>query len=87
MKTECLVTLTEEQLKHLEKLASSRTCSVWQMKRAQILLKLDSRANWSYERIAGAFNVSMVTIAKVRKAFVEHCLEAALQAEKAGASV
>lgn len=82
MKTKYLVTLTEEQRQHLEKLTSSGTCSARQMKRAQILLKSDGRANWSYEQIAEAFDVSMVTIAKVRKAFVEHGLEAALQRKK-----
>lgn len=82
MKTKYHVTLTEEQRQHLEKLTSSGTCSARQMKRAQILLKSDGRANWSYQQIAEAFDVSMVTIAKVRKAFVEHGLEAALQRKK-----
>jgi transposase len=52
------------------------------MKRAQILLKSDVQANWSYEQIMDAFDVSAVTIAAVRKAFVEQGLEAALQRKK-----
>jgi transposase len=52
------------------------------MKRAQILLKSDVQVNWSYERIMEAFDVSAVTIAKVRKTFVEQGLEAALQRKK-----
>lgn len=53
------------------------------MKRAQILLKSDVQANWSYERIREAFDVSAVTIASVRKVFVEQGLEAVLQRKKA----
>jgi len=52
------------------------------MKRAQILLKSDVQVNWSYERIMEAFDVSAVTIAAVRKAFVEQGLEVALQRKK-----
>ena len=38
--------------------------------------------SWSYEQISDAFDVSEVTIAKVRKTFVEHGLEAALHRKK-----
>jgi hypothetical protein len=53
-----------------------------QIKRAQFLLKSDVQANWSYEQIMEAFDVSAVTIATVRRALVEQGLEAALQREK-----
>jgi hypothetical protein len=53
-----------------------------QMKRAHILLKSDQRVDWSYEQIADAFDVSQVTIAKVRKTFVEQGLETALERKK-----
>ena len=82
MNTKYLVELSEEQRQHLEKLTSSGKAPARQMKRAQILLKSDLRANWSYERIAEAFDVSAVTIAKVRKACVEQGLEVALQRKK-----
>jgi len=52
------------------------------MKRAQILLKSDAQMTWSYEQIMEAFDVSAVTIAAVRKAFVEQGLEVALQRKK-----
>jgi transposase len=52
------------------------------MKRAQILLKSDLPFNWSYEQIAAAFDVSQVTIALVRKTFVEQGLERALRRKK-----
>jgi transposase len=82
MNTKYLVELTEEQRQHLEKLTSSGTYSARQMKRAQILLKSDRSTNWSYQQIAEAFDVSDVTIAKVRKAFVEQGFEVALQRKK-----
>lgn len=76
------VVLNAEQHQHLEKLTSSGTVSARQMKRAQILLKSDVQANWSYEQIMDAFDVSAVTIAAVRKTFVEQGLEVALQRKK-----
>jgi len=82
MNTKYPVVLTEEQRQHLEKITSSGRASARQMKRAQILLKSDVQANWPYERIMEAFDVSAVTIAKVRKTFVEQGLEVALQRKK-----
>lgn len=82
MNTKYRVVLNEEQRQHLEKLTSSGNISVRQMKRAQILLKSDVPVNWSYEQIMEAFDVSAVTIAAVRKAFVEQGLEVALQRKK-----
>jgi len=82
MNTKYKVELTEEQRQHLEKLTSSGICPARQMKRAHILLKSDQSTNWSYGQIAEAFDVSDVTIAKVRKAFVEQGLEVALQRKK-----
>lgn len=82
MNTKYKVVLKEEQRQHLEKLTSSGTVSARQMKRAQILLKSDVPVNWSYERIMEAFDVSAVTIAAVRKAYVEQGLEVALQRKK-----
>lgn len=82
MNTKYLVVLNEEQRQHLEKITSSGRVSARQMKRAQILLKSDMQTNWSYERIMEAFDISAVTIAAVRRAFVEQGLEAALQRKK-----
>lgn len=82
MNTKYLVVLSEEQRQHLEKITSSGKVSARQMKRAQILLKSDVQVNWSYERMREAFDVSAVTIAAVRKAFVEQGLEVALQRKK-----
>jgi transposase len=82
MNTKYKVILSKEQRQHLEKLTSSGTVSARQLRRAQILLKSDVQANWSYEQIMEAFDVSAVTIAAVRKAFVEQGLEVALQRKK-----
>src|SRR5574339_93185 len=82
MKTKYLVVLSEEQRQHLEKITSSGKVSARQMKRAQILLKSDVQVNWSYEQIMDAFDVSAVTIAAVRKTYVEQGLEVALQRKK-----
>ena len=82
MNTKYLVELSQEQRQHLEKLTSSGKVSARQMKRAQILLKSDLQANWSYEQIAEAFDISAVTIAKVRRTFMEQGLEVALQRKK-----
>ena len=82
MNTKYLVELSDEQRQRLEKLTSSGRYTARQIRRAQILLKSEPKVNWSYEQIAEAFDVSVVTIAKVRKAFVEHGLEVALQRKK-----
>jgi hypothetical protein len=82
MNTKYLVVLNEEQRQHLEKITSSGKVPARQMKRAQILLKSDVQVNWPYERMMEAFDVSAVTIAAVRKVFVEQGLEVALQRKK-----
>ena len=82
MNTKYPVVLSEEQRQHLEKITSSGKVPARQMKRAQILLKSDLQTNWSYEQIMQAFDVSAVTVAAVRRAFVEQGLEASLQRKK-----
>jgi Spy/CpxP family protein refolding chaperone len=82
MNTKYIVELTEEQRQNLEKITSSGARPAREIKRAQILLKSDRRRKWSYERISAALDVSEVTIAKVRKAFAEQGLEAALLRKK-----
>ena len=82
MKTKYIIELSDQQREYLEKLSSSGTYPSRQIKRAQILLKSDQKTKWSYEQISEAFDVSAVTIAKVRKSFTEQGLEAALQRKK-----
>lgn len=82
MKTKYIVELSDEQREYLEKISSSGTYASRQIKRAQILLKSDKKTKWSYEQISEAFDVSAVTIAKVRKSFTEQGMEVALQRKK-----
>ena len=82
MNQKYVIELSKEQRQHLEKITSSGTYPSRQIKHAQILLKSDQKAGWSYEQISSAFDVTAVTISKVRKSFVEHGLEAALQRKK-----
>lgn len=82
MNTKYPVRLNEEQRQHVEKITSSGKAPARQMKRAQILLKSDGQANWSYEQIMQAFDVTANTVAAVRRTFVEQGLEVALQRKK-----
>jgi len=82
MKTKYIVELNDEQRKRLEQMSSTGSYPARQIKRAQILLKSDQKTNWSYKQIAEAFDISEVTIAKVRKVFMEQGLEGALQRKK-----
>ena len=82
MKTKYVVELNNEQRVHLEKISSTGTYPARQIKRAHILLKSDQKINWSYKQISKAYNVSEMTIAKVRKVFMEQGLEAVLQRKK-----
>jgi len=82
MNTKYPIELSKEQREYLEKITSSGSCPARQIKRAQILLKSDRQINWSYEQISEAFSVTAMTIARVRKAFVDYGLETALQRKK-----
>ena len=82
MKKKYIVELNNEQRKQLEKISSTGSYPARQIKRAEILLKSDQKINWSYKQISEAFDVSEVTIAKVRKVFTEQGLEVALQRKK-----
>ena len=79
------VKLSNEQQRHLKKIISSGTTPARTITRAHILLKSDCNKggpNWKYHQITDAFNISDVTIAKVRKSFVEDGFEAALYRKK-----
>jgi hypothetical protein len=56
--------------------------SARQIKRAQILLKSDQQSNWTYDQISKAFDLSAVTIAQVRKTFVQQGMDETLQRKK-----
>ena len=74
------VTLTDEERSELNRLIQ-KGGKGYRIKHAQILLKLDkvpANAEWTYERIKDAYNVTDATISGVAKRFVLEGLEAAL---------
>lgn len=74
------VTLTEEEREEL-KAQVQKGGKGYRIKHAQILLKLDERAEnaeWTYDRIKGAYGASHSTIAGVAKRFVLEGMDAAL---------
>lgn len=78
------IELTEEERQHLEKITSSGIAPVRMVKRAQILLKSDSKSGtaWKYDQICAAFSVTPVTVLNIRKRFVEKGLAATLTRKK-----
>jgi transposase len=75
------VTLTQEERAKLENIISSGKSAARKITRARILLKADCGEygpGYKDEDIKEAFDISLNTIASVRKRFVEEGLEAAL---------
>jgi transposase len=79
-----IVKLTAEERQTLTQLTTTGRTAAATLRHASVLLKADAAADdgWTDERIADAFGVSLSTIARVRKEFVEHGLEAALYRKK-----
>jgi transposase len=76
-----VVTLTAEERHDLEQLTRTGRGKARTLAHARILLKADAGPtgpNWTAADIAAALDVSLDTIARVRRAFVEDGLEAAL---------
>ena len=79
------VRLSKEEREQLLQLVSAGIGPARQIRRAQILLKVDEGEQglrWSGAAIGTAYNVSEITISEVRKAYVERGLEGALQRKK-----
>lgn len=74
------VTLTDEERQRLQALVSQGRAAARRITRAWILLKADAGPDpgWSDEQIRQTFDVSLVTIYRVRQTFVEEGLEAVL---------
>ena len=80
-RTKFVVTLTEEERSALEQLTRTGQGKARTLTHARILLKADAGPvgpNWADADIAAALDVSLDTIARVRRAFVEQGLDAAL---------
>lgn len=85
MNQKYIVKLSQGDRERLEKMLASGREDVRTLTRARILLKSDASeggAKWSYAQICEAFDVTEVTVSKVRKAYVEQGLEAAVMRKK-----
>lgn len=79
------VTLTDEEREYLTALISKGKAAARKLTHAQILLKADQSENcpaWKDRRISEAFNVSIATVERVRKFFVEDGPDAAINHKK-----
>jgi DNA-binding transcriptional ArsR family regulator len=77
-----VVELSDAEREQLEKLVAAGSERARTLTRARILLKTDSSAagtKWTYAQICEAFDVTQVTVSKVRKAYAEQGLAAAIQ--------
>jgi transposase len=80
------VTLNPEERASLEKLVSTGRTSAKRQTHGRILLKADvgpAGSGWTDEQICTALDVSLATVARVRKRFVEEGLEAVTHRRKA----
>jgi hypothetical protein len=85
MNQKYVVKLTKSEREQLEKMVGSGKESARTLTRARILLKCDSSEmgpKWTYAQICAALDVTQVTVSKVRKAYAEQGLEAAIRRKK-----
>jgi len=79
-----IVRLTPEERAQLLGMINTGKRAASVLMRARVLLKADADgSNWSDPEIVEAFDVSLSTIHRVRQAFVEESLQAALERKKA----
>jgi len=77
-----VVELTNQERERLLKLVSSGTAPARMLNRARVLLKAadaEGPDRWTDERIAGALDITVATVGRVRKRFCLQGLEAALE--------
>lgn len=78
-----IVRLTPEERGQLLGMINTGKRAASVLMRARVLLKADADGpNWSDPEIAEAFDVSLSTIHRMRQAFVEESLQAALERKK-----
>lgn len=80
-----IVRLSNNERKELLALCKKGRLAVRKIKHIQVLLRTDSGEygdSWSDEKIANSLDVSTQTICRIRQAFVEEGLEAALNRKK-----
>ena len=80
-----IVRLSDEERKQLTGLLGKKVLAAKKRMRAQVLLKADASPAgpaWIDSRIAEAFEVTVVTVEKVRKSYVLEGMEAAIERKK-----
>ena len=78
-----IVRLTAQEREQLLGMVNTGKRAAAVLLRARVLLKTDADGpNWSDPEIAEAFDVSLSTIHRLRQAFVEESLQAALERKK-----
>lgn len=84
MASKFIVKLTAEERTQLERLVSTGKRAAATLIHARILLKADAAdgKGWENERIAEALDINPATVHRVRQAFVDEGLEAALYRKK-----
>jgi transposase len=85
MRKSYVVSLDAEERASLEKLVFTGRTSAKRQTHGRILLKADAGLagpGWTDEQICTALDVSLATVARVRKRFVEQGLEAVLHSRK-----
>jgi len=81
VRTKFAVTLIEEERTALTTMVTTGRGAARVLAHARVLLKADAAPGgpaWTDEQIRDALDVSLKTIARIRRAFVDHGLEAAL---------
>jgi hypothetical protein len=85
MNQKYLIKLTIEERQQLEQMLSSGITPARTIMHAHILLKSDCSeegANWSYSKTCEAFNVAPLTVANVRKRYIQEGLAGALNRKR-----
>jgi transposase len=85
MKKKYIVTLMQEEREMLHEMLSRGKAAARKLTHARILLKADVAAGgpgWNDDTIADALEVGRATVERVRKAFVEEGLDAAVSRRK-----
>ena len=78
-----VVRLTEEERARLRTMVHGGRCAATTLKHAWVLLKADADGpGWADPEIARAYEVSLSTVHRIREAFVEEGLDAALVRKK-----
>lgn len=80
-----IVRLSGEERKYLTELLGRKVLAAKKRMRTQVLLKADAGEDgpaWIDRRIAEAFDVSVVTVEKIRKSYVLEGLDAAIERKK-----